>query len=149
MVFVPPPVPQPACSTVVDSATKLITATTCKTTLALRMFTLLDRFRLGSCARRTRRALQSCPSCHSFADTEIALGQPTTRVFRPTGVVTADLMRTFEHHKHEHPLIGHFSQNPQARVAKISDFLTQREFQRLGLYNEFFRKIDVEHQVVI
>jgi DNA-binding CsgD family transcriptional regulator len=58
-------------------------------------------------------------------------------------------VQTFERHKHEHPLIRHFSENPQARAAKISDFLTQREFHRLGLYNEFFRKIGVEHQVVI
>ena len=95
------------------------------------------------------RAIAQVVPAEVIAYTEIGLGQPTTRVVRPTGVVTADLMRTFEHHKHEHPLIGHFGQNPQARVAKISDFLTPREFQRLGLYNEFFRKIDVEHQVVI
>jgi len=58
-------------------------------------------------------------------------------------------MLAFEHHKHEHPLIKHFSGNAHGRVTKISDFLTQREFHRLGLYEEFFRKIGVEHQMVI
>ena len=76
-------------------------------------------------------------------------GQSSVRVVRPCGAVSADLTQTFEHYQHEHPLITHFRENPQARVAKISDFLTQREFHRLGLYNEFFRKIDLEHQVVI
>jgi len=76
-------------------------------------------------------------------------GQPAARVVRPSGAVPADLTQTFERYKHEHPLIKHFREHPQARVAKISDFLTQREFHRLGLYNEFFRKIEIEHQVVV
>jgi len=67
----------------------------------------------------------------------------------PAGAVPTDLAQTFESHKHEHPLIWHFSEHPQARVGKISDFLTQREFHRLALYNEFFRKIGVEYQIVI
>ena len=95
------------------------------------------------------RAIAKVIPAEVIAYTEIGLGQPTARVFHPAHVVTSDLMQTFEHHKHEHPLIRHFSENPQARAAKISDFLTQREFHRFGLYNEFFRKIDVEHQIVI
>src|SRR2546427_9045447 len=96
------------------------------------------------------RAISKVVPAEVIAYAEIGLrGQPTSRVLHPARVVMSDLMQAFEHHKHEHPLIRHFSENPQARVAKISDFLTQREFHRLGLYNEFFRKIDVEHQVVI
>ena len=82
--------------------------------------------------------------------TELGLrAQPTARVMHPAGAVPAGLAQTFESHKHEHPLIWHFSEHPQARVGKISDFLTQREFRRLALYNEFFRKIGVEYQIVI
>ena len=82
--------------------------------------------------------------------TEIGLhAQSTERVVQPAGAVTADLAQTFEHYKHEHPLVWHFTENPQARVATISDFLTQREFHRLGLYNEFFRKLGVQHQIVV
>ena len=96
------------------------------------------------------RAISKVVPAEIITYTEVGLhGEPTARVLHPARVVPSDLLQTFEHYKHEHPLIRHFSEHPQARVAKISDFLTQREFHRLGLYNEFFRKIDVEHQVVI
>jgi DNA-binding CsgD family transcriptional regulator len=95
------------------------------------------------------RAVSKVVPAEVVTYTEIGPAKPTARVFHPARVVTSDLVQTFERHKHEHPLIRHFSENPQARAAKISDFLTQREFHRLGLYNEFFRKIGVEHQVVI
>ena len=95
------------------------------------------------------RAIAKVVPAEVIAYTEIGFGQPTARVFHPAHVVTPDLRQTFEHHKHEHPLITHFSENPQARAAKISDFLTQREFRRLGLYDEFFRQIGVDHQMVV
>jgi DNA-binding CsgD family transcriptional regulator len=82
--------------------------------------------------------------------TEVGLrGQSTSRVVRPEGTVSIGLEQAFERYKREHPLIRHFGEHPQARVARMSDFLTQRELHRLGLYNEFFRKIDVEHQIVV
>ena len=96
------------------------------------------------------RAVSKVVPVELITYTELGLrGQLTTRVVHPAGFITADRARAFEHYKREHPLIWHFSEHPQARVAKISDFLTQREFHRLGLYNEFFRKIGVEHQIVI
>lgn len=56
----------------------------------------------------------------------------------------------FEQHIHEHPLIVHYANKKRdARVLKISDFLTTRQFHRLGLYNEFFRRLGVEHQIAV
>ena len=96
------------------------------------------------------RAISKIVPADVITYTEVGLhGEPTARVVHPARIVSSNFLQTFEHHKHEHPLIRHFSENPQARVAKISDFLTQREFHRLGLYSEFFRKMDVEYQVVI
>jgi DNA-binding CsgD family transcriptional regulator len=96
------------------------------------------------------RAISKIVPTEVIAYTEVGLhGQPTALVLHPGRSVPSDLMFAFEHHKHEHPLIKHFSANPRGGVAKISDFLTQREFHRLGLYNEFFRKVDVNHQIAI
>jgi len=96
------------------------------------------------------RAIAKVVPADIITYSEVGLsGQSTYRVVHPEGAVAADLDQTFERFKLEHPLIGHFREHPQARVAKMSDFLTPREFHRLGLYNEFFRKIRVEHQMVI
>jgi DNA-binding CsgD family transcriptional regulator len=96
------------------------------------------------------RAISKVVPAEVITYTEVGLrGRPTARVLHPARAVTSGVMLAFEHHKHEHPLIKHFSGNPHGRAIKISDFLTQREFHRLGLYEEFFRKVGVEHQMVI
>jgi DNA-binding CsgD family transcriptional regulator len=105
----------------------------------------LDTFR-----EHVVRAISKVVPAEVITYTEIgSRGQPTVRVLHPARAVTSDLMRAFEHHKHEHPLIKHFGGNLHGRAAKISDFLTQRAFHRLGLYGEFFRQVGVEHQMVI
>jgi DNA-binding CsgD family transcriptional regulator len=105
----------------------------------------LDTFR-----EHVVRAISKVVPAEVITYTEIGnRGQPTTRSLHPARPIASDLMLAFERHRHEHPLIKHFSGNPHARAAKISDFLTQRAFHRLGLYDEFFRQVGVEHQMVI
>ena len=82
----------------------------------------LDTFR-----EHVVRAISKVVPSEVITYTEVGLrGQPTARVLHPARAVPSDLMLAFERHKHEHPLIKHFSENPHGRVAKISDFLTQR-----------------------
>jgi DNA-binding CsgD family transcriptional regulator len=54
----------------------------------------------------------------------------------------------FEQHMHEHPLIGHHLRVDDPRVLKISDFLSQSQYRDLGLYQEFFRRVGTEYQMV-
>ncbi len=111
------------------------------------IYALLD---LDTFREHVVRAIAKVVPAEVITYTEIGRrGQPTVRVLHPARAVTSDLMLAFEHHRHEHPLIKHFSDNPHGRAAKISDFLTQREFRRLGLYDEFFRQIGVDHQMVV
>jgi DNA-binding CsgD family transcriptional regulator len=56
-------------------------------------------------------------------------------------------LEVFRRHISEHPLIAYYARTRAGQALKISDFLTQRQFHRLGLYNEFFRRVDVEHQM--
>ncbi len=58
-----------------------------------------------------------------------------------------DSTEIFNRHIPEHPLINHYARTNDGRVLKVSDFLTRSEFHRLGLYNEFYRQVGVEHQM--
>jgi len=55
----------------------------------------------------------------------------------------------FERHIPEHPLINHYQRTGDGRAVKISDFLTRSQYHRLGLYNEFYRRLEVEHQMAV
>ncbi len=50
---------------------------------------------------------------------------------------------------HEHPLARRRDPDAPPTVAKISDYLTQRAFQKLRLYGEFYRPLRVEYQMAL
>lgn len=58
-----------------------------------------------------------------------------------------DSLLIFERHMHEHPLILRHQRTRDGRAYKISDFLTRHKFRRLGLYNEYYRRVGVERQI--
>ena len=49
---------------------------------------------------------------------------------------------------HEHPVLMHFLREPMSGPRKISDFLSHRDYRRLGLYSEFYGQLDTEYQLV-
>ncbi len=51
----------------------------------------------------------------------------------------------WERHMREHPTLMHAWNTGDGSVHKISDFLGQRQFQRTGLYNEFYRRLGGDH----
>ena len=57
--------------------------------------------------------------------------------------------QVFERHVHEHPLVCQYQRASDGRASKITGFLTQRQFHRLELYNEFFRRLEVERQMAV
>lgn len=59
--------------------------------------------------------------------------------------IAPDDLVQFGNHMHEHPVI---SLNRKG-VYKISDFMRLDNFQRLGIFNEFYRKYDVNYQMSI
>ena len=67
----------------------------------------------------------------------------------PAGALAPATQIIFAAHVHEHPLINYYRATGSGEAMKISDFLSQRQFHRLGLYAEFFRPIPVEHQIAI
>lgn len=47
----------------------------------------------------------------------------------------------------QHPSIRHVMETGDGSAVKISDFITQAEFQRLDIYREVYALIDAEHQM--
>jgi DNA-binding CsgD family transcriptional regulator len=68
---------------------------------------------------------------------------------RPEAIKLPDGDRIFERHIPEHPLIAYSKGKRGHGAVKISDLLSTTEFHRLGLYNEFFRLIGIEDQMVV
>lgn len=67
-----------------------------------------------------------------------------------TSPVEPQKMREFGKLMSENPLIVHHAKNPRCQcVLKISDFLSLDQFQRLALYNEFYRPLGVERQMAV
>lgn len=70
-------------------------------------------------------------------------------VYPEEGVHFPGSQLIFEQHLHEHPLISHTARTHDDSVLKISDFLSDTDFERLGLYQEFFRVIGTKHQMAV
>ena len=68
---------------------------------------------------------------------------PEDVVFSPDGLAA------FAVHMHENPVIAHLQATGNGSPVKISDFLSQERFHRLGVYTEFYRQVPVEHQIAI
>jgi DNA-binding CsgD family transcriptional regulator len=65
----------------------------------------------------------------------------------PHGSLDEANLAAFDAHLQEHPIVMHFQAGGTDEPVKISDFLSQHQFHRLGIYSEFFRHIPVEHQI--
>jgi DNA-binding CsgD family transcriptional regulator len=68
---------------------------------------------------------------------------PENVVFSPDGVAA------FAAHMYENPVISHYQSTRDGSPLKISDFLSQERFHRLGVYAEFYRQVPVEHQMAV
>lgn len=64
--------------------------------------------------------------------------------FDPPGVATPATDLMWEAHMQEHPVLSHVQKTGDYRALKISDFCSQREFQRTALYNEIYRRMGIE-----
>jgi DNA-binding CsgD family transcriptional regulator len=67
----------------------------------------------------------------------------------PHGALDPATQPVFAAYVSEHPLVRHYRATGSGEPVKISDFLSQERFHRLGLYAEFFRRIPVEHQIAV
>jgi DNA-binding CsgD family transcriptional regulator len=57
--------------------------------------------------------------------------------------------RLFREHVPDHPLLAHQQATGDTEARRISDFLSDREFRSLGLYQEFYRLREVRYQLAV
>ena len=68
---------------------------------------------------------------------------------RPEAIRVPDGERIFDRYIPEHPLIAYSRSTRGHGAVKLSDVISTKRFHRLGLYNEFFRLIGIEDQMVV
>lgn len=97
------------------------------------------------------RALPQLIPAEITSYTEINLSERRSRVWliEPVDAATREDQRIFEAYAGEQPLIASYLTTGNGGALKNSDFLTQRQFRRTGLYNEFYRRVGMEHTMAI
>ncbi len=66
----------------------------------------------------------------------------------PFNSATAKDVENFGRHAHEHPLFNAFVETGLPEPRKTSDYVSTKRFQRLGIYNEFFRPVGTDRQLL-
>ena len=66
----------------------------------------------------------------------------------PESDVVESLTPALERHFREHPPLRHYQQTRDGSPLKISDFLTQNRFHKLELYNEFYKELGFERELL-
>lgn len=67
----------------------------------------------------------------------------------PPDALDASTATVFKTYMHEHPLINYYEATHDERPMKFSDLLTRHELRALGIYQDFFRPLGVEHQMAV
>lgn len=66
----------------------------------------------------------------------------------PINSATPKDVESFGRYAHEHPLFQAFIETGLPEPRKTTDFLSIQRFQRLGIYNEFFRPVGTDRQLL-
>ncbi len=69
--------------------------------------------------------------------------------WEPTPSDFAELTEVFAGYMDENPCVAYYRRTGDGRATKISDFLAQRELRKLGYYNEYLRRVGLEHRMSI
>ncbi|MGC3990029.1 MAG: hypothetical protein QM796_10200 [Chthoniobacteraceae bacterium] len=64
-------------------------------------------------------------------------------------LIETELNQTFASLADQHPSIRYIQESGSTEAVKISDFLTQVQWERTTLFNEFFRSLGIHHQLAL
>lgn len=114
---------------------------------------LSDLYALGpveafpALALRVSRGLICCDEA-SFNEIDLQAGTFRALVDPPDKTLES-AAHVFGQFQHEHPVLAHLARRPDSDVHAISDFVTVRQFRRLGIYGEFFGPLGIEDQISV
>ena len=69
--------------------------------------------------------------------------------WEPTPSNFAELAEIFASYMGENPCVAYYRRTGDGRATKISDFLTHTELRKLGYYNEYLRRVGLDHRISI
>lgn len=65
------------------------------------------------------------------------------------GAISRRAIEVFDHYLHVHPLVREHGRNPAAVTRRIDDLLPDSAFRRTALFNEYYRKIGIDHVMAV
>jgi DNA-binding CsgD family transcriptional regulator len=67
----------------------------------------------------------------------------------PAGALSADDRAAFDRHFHEHPLVRYHGYEGGSATRRISDSLPLAAFRRTALYNDYYRRVRIDHAMAL
>jgi DNA-binding CsgD family transcriptional regulator len=67
----------------------------------------------------------------------------------PAGTLSADERAAFDRHFHQHPLVRFHGYQGGGVAQRISDSVPFAEFRESALYNEYYRRVRIDHAVAL
>jgi DNA-binding CsgD family transcriptional regulator len=67
----------------------------------------------------------------------------------PAGALSAQDRAAFDRHFHEHPLVRYHAYQGGRVTQRISDALPYALFRRSGLYNDYYRRVRIDHAMAL
>jgi DNA-binding CsgD family transcriptional regulator len=67
----------------------------------------------------------------------------------PAGALSAEDRAAFDRHFHEHPLVRYHAYQGGRTTQRISDALPLSEFRRSALYNDYYRRVRIDHAMAL
>ncbi len=67
----------------------------------------------------------------------------------PAGTLSAEERAAFDRHFHEHPLVRFHGYQGGRSTHRISDALPLSEFRRSALYNDYYRRVRIDHAMAL
>ena len=84
----------------------------------------------------------------SYNEVDLAHPENTVAILKPeSNPIFQRFFPRFQELAHQHPLITRQQQSADFPVHKISDYLSQKSYHRLELYQEVYRHLRVEYQI--
>lgn len=85
----------------------------------------------------------------SYSELNLEQRQCSLWLVEPADAATPEDQHIFEAHAGEQPLITSYLKTRDGSARKNSDFLTPSQFHQTALYNEFYRRVRMEHTMAI
>ena len=70
-------------------------------------------------------------------------------VGNPEGAISAADRACFDRFFETHPLVRYHSSHPQGGASRISDLVTAPSFRESALFNEYYRRIGIDHVIAV